>query len=464
MQATTPPMRKRDSLSIRLLGITIGVILLVELFIFVPSSVGFRNNWLNDRIQAARLAALALEVAPGQEISDEFSKELLENAEVLSVAKVREDRRELLLPPQEPFTGEMINIDYDNSNWYARTAHTLVQFFHSDQRIMKVTSGADMEGDRLEVLMREAPLRQDLFRYSSNVLWLSLMISAIAGLLIYFMLDVLVVRPMRLVTASIIKFRNNPGAMRAGHTPSKRRDEIGSAQNALGDMETVVSDAFRQRERLAQLGEAVAKINHDLRNSLAAAQLVSDSLAHSEDPRVMRAAPRLERALERAIKLAQDTLQFGKSETPKPNYQDVNIAEIIEEASVEALIKFPEIQWQNKVSAGATGHLDPDHLHRIISNLVRNAAAATSKAKQSEGIISISLEDHTLIIADNGPGLPEKTVNNLFVPFAGSTTKGGTGLGLVIARDLSQAMGGDLKLRSTGTSGTVFYVELPARS
>lgn len=452
----------RDSLSVRVLAITIVVILLVELIIFIPSAMNFRDNWLDERLQSARIAVLALEAAPTREVSEELSKELLGNAEVISVIKNEEGRRELVLAPIEPVGGDTLIIHRSTEHWFRRLSHTTQLFFRSKPMLMRVDSSDEMgDATTLEVIIPETPLSSELRQFSGRILVLSLIIAIVAGGLVFLVLNFLVVRPMQHVTESIIRFRDNPGATQHDLPPSSRKDEVGLAQNALAEMEAVVSDAFRQRERLAQLGEAVAKINHDLRNSLAAAQLVSDGLSHSEDPRVQRAAPRLERALERAIKLAQDTLQYGKSAPPKPNMQTVAICEIAEEASIEALSGFPDITWKNDIVKGTQHEVDPDHLHRIISNLVRNAAVATSKAHEGGGVISIALRDNTLIIADNGPGLPEKTRDNLFVPFAGSTTKGGTGLGLVIARDLSQAMGGNLKLGATGKTGTEFHIELP---
>ncbi|MEL7130258.1 MAG: HAMP domain-containing sensor histidine kinase, partial [Pseudomonadota bacterium] len=63
----------------------------------------------------------------------------------------------------------------------------------------------------------------------------------------------------------------------------------------------------------------------------------------------------------------------------------------------------------------------------------------------------------------NGPGLPEKARTNLFKAFTGSTSKGGTGLGLTIARDLARVMGGDILLHDTGPDGTEFHIVLPKR-
>jgi len=458
VQAISSP-KWLDRLSVRLLAITIGVILIVELLIFIPSAINFRDNWIDERLQASRLAVLSLEAAPSQSVSEELSRELLENAEVLYVAKLGNDRRELILG--KPMTGESVFIHRGTETWFDRLGHTINLFFRTKPMVMQVDATAGANEARLEVLIPEPPLRKELINFSNRILWLSLLLSIIAGTLVFLVLDYLVVRPMRQVTASIVKFRNDPGGVRQEHTPSTRKDEIGLAQNALGDMETVVSDSFRQRERLAQLGEAVAKINHDLRNSLAAAQLVSDGLANSEDPRVQRAAPRLERALERAIKLAQNTLQYGKDEPSKPNLQPAKICEITQEAAEEALSGFTQVSLDNQIAKGTMRTVDPDHLHRIVSNLVRNAAAATSVVRPEDGVISISIREDVLVISDNGPGLPKKTLDNLFVPFASSTSQGGTGLGLVIARDLSKAMGGDLNLGSTGEKGTEFHITLP---
>ena len=454
--------RWRDSLSVRLLAITIGVILLVELIIFVPSAINFRDNWLDERIQASRIAVLALEAAPSQQVSEELSIELLGNAEVLSVNKLDEDKRELVLAPIEQAGGETQIINRATENWWGRLRHTLHLFVVKQEMIMQVESATDMGEAHIEVMVPQAPLSADLKSFSRRIFILSLIISIVAGGLVFLVLDYLVVRPMRSVTNSIVEFRDNPGAATPDRIVSDRKDEVGQAERALADMETVVSDAFRQRERLAQLGEAMAKINHDLRNSLAVAQLVSDGLSRSEDPRVQRAAPRLERVLERAIKLAQDTLQYGKAGPALANLQDSNISEIVTEAIAEAIARAPNIEIKNEVAANTVRSVDPDHLHRIVSNLVRNAARATSDARPDDGLISVSVDDNILIIADNGPGLPQKTRDNLFVPFVGSTAKNGTGLGLVIARELSQAMGGDLTLGATSEKGTSFHVELPS--
>ena len=65
-------------------------------------------------------------------------------------------------------------------------------------------------------------------------------------------------------------------------------------------------------------------------------------------------------------------------------------------------------------------------------------------------------------MADDGPGIAVRARDDLFQPFAGSARDGGTGLGLVIARDVMRAHGGEITLVQSGNEGTTFRLELPA--
>ncbi|MEO1405257.1 MAG: HAMP domain-containing sensor histidine kinase [Pseudomonadota bacterium] len=454
----------RDSLSVKLLALTIGAILLIELIIFVPSAVSRRDAWLSERTQAARIAALALEAAPSQRVSEELAQQLLDNAEVVTVAELGGGIRQLLLAPDTPVSTPMRSVDLTASgdSYLRRLGHTVGTIFSPEDLTLRILDESNEEGFIIEVLVPERPLRQDLNGFSHRVILLSLLIAIFAGSLVYLVLLRLVVDPMRSVTESILRFSRDPSKISPPKDRSSRRDEIGLAQNALSDMEQVVSDAFRERQRLARLGQAVAKINHDLRNSLAAAQLVSDSLSMSDDPRVKKAAPRLERALERAINLTQNTLQYGKAETPKPIFRTINLHDAVEEAAAEALAGRDSLAWENKVPPNDTAEVDPDHIHRIVSNLLRNAGQATLEARPEGGCVCVERCSEGLRLIDNGPGLPRKARENLFKAFSGSVAEGGTGLGLTIARDLARVMGGDVKLEETGPDGTTFLIALPS--
>lgn len=450
-----------ESLSFRLFALTLASILLVEALIFVPSASGFRNAWLQERVQAARTAALALDAAPSRNVSNELSDELLMSAEVLAVTEIEDDMRFQLLSAQQAITGQMHELDLRGSTMVSRSFSAIGAFFAPDNRVLVILADGSAPGRVIEIVVPQAPMKAAMYAYARRIAGLSLLIAFVAAGIIYVMLHLLVVRPMRRVTLSAEQFRDDPGAWTRRLPPTRRRDEIGRAQNALADMEETVASSFRNRAHLAELGSAVAKINHDLRNSLASAQLVSDVLARSEDPRVRKAAPRLERALERAISLATDTLDYGKATPQAARIERVSLHPILEEAAGESLAIQPGVGWDNKVPVDMKVNADPDHLHRILSNLIRNAAEAMSAQTAGGARINASLSEHGLDLADTGPGLPENARENLFKPFVGSTRRNGTGLGLVIARELAQGMGGDLVLASTGPDGTIFRLTLP---
>ena len=126
-----------------------------------------------------------------------------------------------------------------------------------------------------------------------------------------FALHYLLVRPMRRITANMMAFRADPENPARIIAASGRSDEIGTAERELAAMQRDLASMLQQKNRLAALGLAVSKINHDLRNLLSSAQLFSDRLSSLPDPNVQRFAPKLMRALERAIAFCQSTLSYG---------------------------------------------------------------------------------------------------------------------------------------------------------
>ena len=272
---------------------------------------------------------------------------------------------------------------------------------------------------------------------------------------------------MKGLTESVSLFSKSPDSPTIA-LPSAKSAEMRRALAELQVMHKTVSSAFRQRKRLADLGEAVAKINHDLRNSLSAAEILSEGLAHSNDPRVREAAPMLERAIERSITLAESTLRYGRAETPLPRLSPVVLRDVVSEAMVEGLIAWPNVQSKIEIADDLRVSADSDHLHRIITNLCRNAAKAiTGKTDLAvPGIVAaraIQRGQNVLVeISDNGPGVAPAVMADLFQPFAKASSDGGAGLGLAIARELARGMGGDLELSASSPRGALFTLRLAA--
>lgn len=458
-----------DSLAGRLLGLTVAAVMGAELLIFAPALAAFHESWLRDRINLAQVAALALEVSPELEIADELEYELLTNAEVRRVAMQRDGERELILgDPSAPLAGPLTVLDFTDAGapdqfWWALRA-----FAAREGRVLRVIARPRFKsGDFIEIVLNEAPLRREMYAFARQFALLSTLILMAAGALVYGALTFAFVRPMRRFTAEIERFRDRPEDVSVSFVRSRRADEIGRAERAAHAMAEQVRAALRQRERLAALGAAVAKIGHDLRNMLATAQLVADRLAASEDPAVRQVAPRLERTIDRAAALAASTLKYGRAEEAPPNLRAVALAPAAEDAALDALTGLEEISYRAEIEEGLTLTADPEHLHRILVNLIRNGAQAmkghvTSLSKQVI-VRALALEGRCEIdVIDHGPGVAPAMLEKLFDPFATAYAEGGgSGLGLAIARELTRAMGGELSLIRTGAEGATFRIILP---
>jgi signal transduction histidine kinase len=345
-----------------------------------------------------------------------------------------------------------------------------ITMFGGGRDVMRVVGPAPRNGEFLEIVMDEAPLRNAMLRFSVNILLLSLVISGVTAALVYLALHYLLVRPMRRITDNMTAFRKDPENPERVIAASGRRDEIGTTEYELAAMQRELASMLQQKSRLAALGLAVSKINHDLRNLLASAQLISDQLSTLPDPRVQRFAPKLMRALERAIDFCQSTLSYGRAQEPAPVRKLVPLEPLVEEVH-ETLGLGPDsaVRWITAIERGLMVDADHDQLFRVLLNVARNAAQALETRGERDperDQIRISGRRHGSVVeielADTGPGFSPQAQAHLFEAFQG-TRPGGTGLGLAIAAELVRAHGGEIRLVE-GTIGATIRVTIPDRA
>ena len=428
--------------------------MLAEVLIFVPSISRFRVVYLEEHVTRARLAMLALEGTYGAPAGAEVEHKLLFHSEAYGIALKPPDRRVLLVSGDMPPAID-VTFDLREGNFLTLIGDAFAALAENENRIMRVIGTVTTDPSVVvEVLLDETPMREAMYAFAGRILQLSVVISLFTAGLVYLSLHWLLVRPMRRITASMMAFREFPEDDSRTIVPSRRSDEVGVAERELAVMQEQLRTALHQKTRLATLGAAVAKINHDLRNSLATAVLVSDGLADIDDPEVKRVTPRLITAIDRAVDLCSQTLDFAADSGPKPRRSRFALTDVV--AEVASGIR---LDWRIEVPSALEIDGDREQVFRVLNNLGRNAEQAGAGRIR----IRAGVDDGHIVIdfADNGSGLPPNSRKNLFQPFAGSTRQGGTGLGLVIARDILQAHGGDISLAETGGTGTVFRLELP---
>ncbi len=456
-----------DALAWRLLLLTVVFTVAVGMLIIAPNAASFHERWLLDRLQSAELASVGVEALPYSMVEDDTANQLLAIGGVQAVVVGDQGVRRLLLQaPNLPRAPDLI--DLRQARPLARLTdpwRTLVG--HEDRSIRVQARPRYRSGDFIEILAPAEPLKAELRAFLLNSLLVSLLISLVAGGLLYGGLAFLVLQPLRRVTRAIERFAIDPES--EGDPPSDRHDEIGRVERELARMQEEVRQSLRSRARLVALGEAVAKINHDLRNMLTSAQMASERLAASPDPEVARVLPRLERALGRAAALSRNVLEYGKSEEPPPQHVRIAMAAAIAAAAEDAGLTAEGVRLNKSLPARFAVHADPDQLHRILVNLMRNARQAiegdATRRTGRKGVVRVTAagEDGAWVIriADDGPGIPSRLSESLFEPFVSGRASDGAGLGLAISRELAVSHGGGLNLVETGPTGTVFELRLP---
>ncbi len=440
-------------------------VMLAEVLIFVPSVAGFRQAYLQERLELAQLATLSLLASPDEMVSPEIADELLDNAEVLNIVLRRDDRRQLVL--SKPMLTEVAeSYDLRNMGQQMLIRDALRCLFTGGNRIIRII-GTPVKGAGIDIeaTLQETPLRAAMLAYGMNVFWLSALISAITATLLFLSVRQFIVRPISRVVENMIAYGEAPDDPRRIMMPAAGITELHKAETALQDLQTQLSASLRHKDRLATLGGAVARISHDLRNMLTTAQLLADRMESSNDPTVVRIAPKLISSISRAINLCENTLAFGKAEEMQPEKCQVNIAHLVDDVFEADLTRNgQQVDLVSDVAQDVEANADPDHMFRILMNLVRNARQAI-ESNGKDGEIRVSAIEIAkgceILIRDSGPGFSDRAKANLFKPFEGAARKGGTGLGLAIAVDLVRGHGGVLELAETSDKGTVFRIFLP---
>ena len=243
-------------------------------------------------------------------------------------------------------------------------------------------------------------------------------------------------------------------------------------------LEAELRDAHAQAERAAAVkGEFLANMSHEIRtpltaiigfSSLLAQRPNLDEVARGLLSRVMTASQALHA-------LVNDVLDFSKLEAGQCEFKPRPVPPV-DFAHETQLMFAPQAEAKGLALDFVAGEevpaflsFDPDRLRQIILNLVGNAIKFTpeGRVRLRLGYQPVNARLH-LCVEDTGPGMAEEDQAKLFQRFAqidGSTTRkhGGTGLGLAISKGLTEAMGGEIGVRSTPGQGSDFwfFIEAP---
>ncbi|MDX8432218.1 MULTISPECIES: HAMP domain-containing sensor histidine kinase [Mesorhizobium] len=461
--ARTVPLSR--GLSTKLLLLTIVFVLLAEILIFLPWIASYRVSWLKERLGTAAAVSIVLVQGEPNSLSRTAQNDVLMAIGAKAIA-VRDGgvSRLLVVSEMPPQVDE--HIDISKVGMIDGMTGALDTLFFGGKRMLRVFGPVGESDKEFELIMPDYALRSAMLVYSRNVAFVSLLISLFTAMLVYAAIDLIMIGPIRTMTRSMLSFSEAPDDPGRIIRPAARADEIGVAERELSQMQERLQKMLSEQKHLADLGLAVSKINHDMRNILASAQLMSDRLRLVKDPTVQSFAPKLLRALDRAVSYSEGVLAYGRTQEPPPSRRRVRLRQLVED--VHGLLDIEEgIDFVNGVEHAFEVDADSDQLFRVLTNLCRNSVQAMAADTESAVVRRLAVSAERLgsvsriVVTDTGPGLPPKARENLFAAFRGSARSGGTGLGLAIAYELIRAHGGTVELVESIGGRTTFAVTIP---
>ena len=257
--------------------------------------------------------------------------------------------------------------------------------------------------------------------------------------------------------------RANAAAAKAAGT-IRERTALDVTETRRIECEKVVA------ERLAAVGQTVAGLAHGIKNILTGLEggvyFMDTGLRRGMKDRVDRGWGMLQRNIDKISTLVRNLLSFSKGRELRAEVVDPGgLAREVADLFVEAA-RQDGIEVRTEIMPGLRpAPLDAEGIHDCLSNLVSNAldACQLSDRDESHVVVRCREEDDDLVfeVEDDGCGMDREVQKLAFTNFFTTKGSGGTGLGLLLTRKITQEHGGSIAFETTSGKGTVFRLTFP---
>ena len=277
--------------------------------------------------------------------------------------------------------------------------------------------------------------------------------------------------PLRGVAATMRQMAATGDLKTAPPGPGRWDDEdartVASAfQNLTASLDRFQREAA-QRERLSSLGRLSTVVAHEVRNPLMIIKSAVRNLRKNQSPEVVDVAASIDEEVNRLNRVVTDVLDFARP--IRYQIEPADLVAICRDAA-QAAQAAPE-SVPVTVDAGASTIApivtDAERVRSVLVNLLTNAQAAVRAARPPNGIVPIQLrvgragaDRWAIDVIDSGQGIAPGDLSHVFEPFF-TTSRNGSGLGLALARNVVEGLGGAIAIESRQNAGTTVHITLP---
>lgn len=227
--------------------------------------------------------------------------------------------------------------------------------------------------------------------------------------------------------------------------------EVRQATHAFNEMQMRLRRLIENRTRM------LAAISHDLKTPITLLRLRAESIADEEERRRTCAT------LDEMEAMIASTLAFAREDASHEERRPVDLASLIGSVCDDFADGGCPVTFEDRASAPVKYRCRPLGLKRALTNVIENAIKYGGNARV---FLTASAGAVEIVVEDDGPGIPEHKLEDVFVPFfrleqSRSRETGGVGLGLSVARTIAHAHGGEIALRNRSRGGLQATIHLP---
>ena len=240
------------------------------------------------------------------------------------------------------------------------------------------------------------------------------------------------------------------------------RDEVGELARAFNAMAAELAEVDRVRRDL------VANVSHELRTPISALQAVLENMVDGVEPADPETLRTMLAQVERLGRLVTQLLDLSRLESGVVPLQRrrFDMGAVLEEVATLARLHANGVEVKVSADEGVPADGDPERVHQVVANLVENAV----RYSPAGGVVSLHASADAagvvVTVEDEGPGIPPEEAGRVFERFyradaARSSSQGGAGLGLAIARWIVDLHGGSIRAEQRRPHGCRMVVVLP---